>query len=113
TELGSLEYAAADAPAAIARLGEALHLPAAPRDRVRTAIALGTALAGHGEVGTAIGVLRRTEGHLAGAAGLARTVRTASALLSDHDHAQRQETYQRLRESVAHSPESVGTAGRA
>ncbi|CAL9533175.1 hypothetical protein SUDANB145_04067 [Streptomyces sp. enrichment culture] len=113
TELGSLEYAAADAPTAIARLGEALHLPAAPRDRARTAIALGTALAGRGEVGTALGVLRRTEGHLTGHPGLARTVRTASVLLSDHDHARRQDAYRRLSESAARSPERAGTAGRA
>ncbi|MBT2416000.1 AAA family ATPase [Streptomyces sp. ISL-12] len=113
TELGSLEYAAADAPTAIARLGEALHLPAAPRDRARTAIALGTALAGRGEVGTALGVLRRTEGHLTGHPGLARTVRTASVLLSDHDDARRQDAYRRLSESAARSPETAGTAGRA
>ncbi|MGP2439083.1 LuxR C-terminal-related transcriptional regulator, partial [Streptomyces sp. JW3] len=113
TQLGSLEYAAADTPAAIARLGEALHLPAAPRDRVRTAIALGTALAGRGEVRTAIGVLRRTEGHLRQEPGLARTARTAAALLSEHDQAQRQEAYRRLAEATDHAPETVGTAGRA
>ncbi|MEU4652469.1 AAA family ATPase [Streptomyces sp. NPDC023723] len=113
TQLGSLEYAAADTPAAIARLGEALHLPAAPRDRVRTAIALGTALAGRGEVRTAIGVLRRTEGHLRQEPGLARTARTAAALLSDHDQGQRQEAYRRLAEAADRAPETVGTAGRA
>uniref|UniRef100_UPI002A83CCAA helix-turn-helix transcriptional regulator n=1 Tax=Streptomyces sp. CRN 30 TaxID=3075613 RepID=UPI002A83CCAA len=113
TALGSLEYAAADAPAAIARLGEALHLSAAPRDRARTAIALGTALAGRGEVRTAMGVLHRADAHLTEHPGLARTVRTASALLSDHDQAQRQEAYRRLGETAARSPELVGTAGQA
>lgn len=48
TELGSLEYASADTPAGIPRLAEALDLPAEPRDQVRTAIALGTALVGRG-----------------------------------------------------------------
>ncbi|MER6704525.1 AAA family ATPase [Streptomyces fumanus] len=113
TELGSLEYVSAGAASAIARLAEALHLPAEPRDRVRTAVALGTALAGHGEVRTALRVLRRAEGGLAGHPEPARTVRTASALLSDHDQGQRQETYRWLREAAEHSPDQVGPAGQA
>ncbi|MFU0242867.1 helix-turn-helix transcriptional regulator, partial [Streptomyces scabiei] len=113
TELGSLEYASADAPAAIARLAEAQHLPADPRNRVRTAVALGTALAGRGEIRTAMEVLRRTEGRLSGHPGLARTVQTATALLSDEDLATRQEVYRWLSETGRHSPELVGTAGQA
>ncbi|WP_063783765.1 ATP-binding protein, partial [Streptomyces sp. WM6372] len=113
TELGSLEYASADGAAAIARLAEAQHLPAAPRDRVRAAVALGTALVGRGEVTTALEVLRRTEGSLDGHPGLTRTVQTATALLSDADLATRQETYRRLSESGERAPELVGTASRA
>ncbi|MFF9047073.1 AAA family ATPase [Streptomyces parvulus] len=113
TELGSLEYASADAPAAIARLAEAQHLPAEPRNRVRTAVALGTALAGRGEIRTAMEVLRRTEGRLSGHPGLARTVQTATAMLSDEDLATRQEVYRWLSETGRHSPELVGTAGQA
>ncbi|MGW1141709.1 AAA family ATPase [Streptomyces zhihengii] len=112
TELGSLEYASADAAAAIARLAEAQHLPAEPRDRVRAAVALGTALAGRGEIRTALDVMRRTEGRLDGHPGLARTVQTATALLSDMDLAARQEIYGRLFETDGHSPELVGTAGQ-
>ncbi|MET9604157.1 AAA family ATPase [Streptomyces sp. NPDC006512] len=113
TELGSLEYASADGTVAIARLAEAQHLPAAPRDRVRAAVALGTALVGRGEVTTALEVLRRTEGGLEGHPGLTRTVQTATALLSDADLATRQETYRRLSESGEYAPELVGTASRA
>ncbi|MZE73922.1 LuxR family transcriptional regulator, partial [Streptomyces sp. SID5789] len=113
TELGSLEYASADTPAAIARLAEAQHLPADPRNRVRTAVALGTALAGRGEIRTAMEVLRRTEGRLSGHPGLARTVQTATAMLSDEDLATRQEVYRWLSETGRHSPELVGTAGQA
>ncbi|MFD5933134.1 AAA family ATPase [Streptomyces sp. NPDC060333] len=113
TELGSLEYASADGAVAIARLAEAQHLPAAPRDRVRTAVALGTALVGRGEVTTALEVLRRTEGSLDGHPGLTRTVQTATALLSDADLVTRQETYRRLSESGEYAPELVGTASRA
>ncbi|MEV7546569.1 AAA family ATPase [Streptomyces sp. NPDC089915] len=113
TELGSLEYASAGGAVAIARLAEAQHLPAAPRDRVRTAVALGTALVGRGEVTTALEVLRRTQGSLDGHPGLTRTVQTATALLSDADLATRQETYRRLSESGEHAPELVGTASRA
>ncbi|MGW5787743.1 AAA family ATPase [Streptomyces sp. NPDC003757] len=113
TELGSLEYASADTPAAIARLAEAQHLPADPRNQVRTAVALGTALAGRGEIRTAMEVLRRTEGRLSGHPDLARTVQAATALLSDEDLATRQEVYRWLCETGRHSPELVGTAGQA
>ncbi|MFG2588279.1 LuxR C-terminal-related transcriptional regulator [Streptomyces sp. NBC_01166] len=113
TELGSLEYHSADAGAAISRLAEALHLEGEPRDRVHTAIALGTALAGQGEVRTAMGMLRRTEAGLSGHPGLARTVQTATAILSDQDQVQRQEAYGWLGERAARSPELVGTAGQA
>ncbi|MGV9549347.1 AAA family ATPase [Streptomyces ardesiacus] len=113
TELGSLEYASADTPAAIARLAEAQHLPAEPRNQVRTAVALGTALAGRGEIRTAMEVLRRTEGRLSGHPDLARTVQTATALLSDEDLATRQEVYRWLSDTGLHSPELVGTAGQA
>ncbi|MFC8867807.1 AAA family ATPase [Streptomyces sp. NPDC057148] len=112
TELGSLEYASADAPAAIARLAEAQHLPAEPRNRVRTAVALGTALAARGEIRTAMDVLRRTEGRLSGHPGLARTVQAAGALLSDEDLATRQEVYRSLCETGEHTPEVLGTAGQ-
>ncbi|MEU3896368.1 AAA family ATPase [Streptomyces sp. NPDC045251] len=112
TELGSLEYASADAPAAIARLAEAQHLPAEPRNRVRTAVALGTALAARGEIRTAMDVLRRTESRLSGHPGLARTVQAAGALLSDEDLATRQEVYRSLCETGEHTPEVLGTAGQ-
>ncbi|MGV9286715.1 AAA family ATPase [Streptomyces sp. NPDC003719] len=113
TELGSLEYASADGPAAIARLAEAQHLPADPRNRVRTAVALGTALAGRGEIRTAMEVLRRTAGRLSGHPGLTHTVQAAGALLSDEDLATRQEVYRWLCETGQDSPELVGTAGQA
>ncbi|MGW1147820.1 AAA family ATPase, partial [Streptomyces sp. NPDC002454] len=111
TELGSLEYASAGAPSAIARLAEAQHLPADPRNRVRTAVALGTALAGSGEIRTAMEVLRHTEGRLSGHPDLARTVQTATALLSDQDLVTRQEVYRWLCETGTQSPELVGPAG--
>ncbi|WP_069773804.1 AAA family ATPase [Streptomyces sp. LUP30] len=114
TELGSLEYASADAPGGIPRLSEALDLPAAPRDQVRTAIALGTALAGRGEVRTAVAALRRLESRLAdGHAGLAHTLQTASALLSDQDQTVRGEAYRWVTENAERSPELVGASGRA
>ncbi|WHM40690.1 AAA family ATPase [Streptomyces sp. BPTC-684] len=113
TELGSLHYASADVPAAIARLAEAQHLAAEPRSRVRTAVALGTALAGRGEVRTALEVLHRTQGQLSGHPDLARTVQTAAALLSDEDPAARQRVYRWLCEAADTSPELVGTAGQA
>ncbi|WP_077801829.1 AAA family ATPase [Streptomyces sp. JHA26] len=113
TELGSLEYASADVPAAIARLAEAQHLPTEPRGRVSTAVALGTALAGRGEIRTAMEVLRRTEARLSDHPDLARVVQTAGALLSDEDLATRREVYRWLRETGDHSPELLGTAGQA
>ncbi|MFE9092887.1 AAA family ATPase [Streptomyces sp. NPDC007264] len=113
TELGSLEYSSADPPAGISRLAEALRLPAAPRDHVRTAIALGTALADRGEVRAAVEVLRQMEDRLAGDPGLARTVRTAGALLSDRDLTVRREVYRSLSDAAECSPDLVGATGQA
>ncbi|MFD9392183.1 AAA family ATPase [Streptomyces sp. NPDC060000] len=113
TELGSLEYASADTPAGIPRLAEALDLPAEPRDQVRTAIALGTALVGRGEVRTAVEVLRGLESRLAGHPDLARALQTASALLSDQDQTVRREAYRWLTDTAERSPELVGASGQA
>ncbi|MFF3740747.1 AAA family ATPase [Streptomyces sp. NPDC002566] len=113
TELGSLEYASADAPAGIPRLAEALTLTAEPRDQVLTAMALGTALAGHGEVRTAMEVMRRLETQLTDHPELAGTARTASALLSDQDQTVRRETYRRLTDIAERSPELAGATGQA
>ncbi|MFJ1808799.1 MULTISPECIES: AAA family ATPase [unclassified Streptomyces] len=113
TELGSLEYASSDTPAGIPRLAEALDLPAEPRDQVRTAIALGTALVGRGEVRTAVEVLRRLEARLAGHPDLARALQTASALLSDQDQTVRREAYRWLTDTAERSPELVGPSGQA
>ncbi|MFJ9739569.1 AAA family ATPase [Streptomyces sp. NPDC101166] len=113
TELGSLEYASADAPAGIPRLAEALTLTAEPRDQVRTAMALGTALAGRGEVRTAMEVMRRLETRLTDHPELAGTARTASALLSDQDQTVRREAYRRLTDIAERSPELVGATGQA
>ncbi|MFD3308226.1 AAA family ATPase [Streptomyces sp. NPDC058694] len=114
TELGSLEYATVRSTAGIPRLAEAMRLPGLPRDRVRAAVALGTALARQGEARTAIDVLRGLEDqHLTGHPDLVRTVQTASALLSDHDPGTRREVYRWLRETAERSPRLVGTAGQA
>jgi len=114
TELGSLEYATVRSTAGIPRLAEAMRLPGLPRDRVRAAVALGTALARQGEARVAIDVLRGLENeHLTGHPDLVRTVQTASALLSDHDPGTRREVYRWLRETAERSPQLVGTAGQA
>ncbi|MEV5841054.1 LuxR C-terminal-related transcriptional regulator [Streptomyces sp. NPDC051985] len=113
TELGSLEYAAPRSTAAIPRLAEAVRLPAAPQDRVRAAVALGTALTGRGRTRKAVEVLRWVDGELDGHPDLVRTLHTASVLFSDQDQEIRQELYQRLSETADHSPELVGTAGQA
>ncbi|MFI1481956.1 AAA family ATPase [Streptomyces sp. NPDC020747] len=114
TELGSLEYATVRSTAGIPRLAEAMRLPGLPRDRVRAAVALGTALARRGEARAAVDVLRGLEDeHLTGHPDLVRTVHTASALLSDHDPGTRREVYRWLRETAERSPQLVGTAGQA
>ncbi|MFJ8939862.1 AAA family ATPase [Streptomyces sp. NPDC102365] len=113
TELGSLEYATVRSSAGIPRLAEAVRLPGVPQDRVRAAVALGTALAGRGEARAAVDVLRSLDSQLTGHPDLARTLQIASALLSDQDHEIRQEVYRWLRESAARSPHLVGSAGQA
>ncbi|MEU6733952.1 LuxR family transcriptional regulator [Streptomyces physcomitrii] len=113
TELGSLEYSGSTAPGGIPRLTEALRLPAGSQDRVRTALALGTALADRGEVQPAVRLLHRVAGGLAGHPELARTVQAAVALLSDQDQTVRAEAYRALSDTADRSPSLVGTAGAA
>ncbi|WP_107469063.1 AAA family ATPase, partial [Streptomyces caniscabiei] len=114
TELGSLEYATVRSGAGIPRLVEAMRRPGPPRERVQAAVALGTALARRGEARAAVDVLRGLhDEHLTDHPDLIRTVRTASALLSDHDQGVRQEVYRRLREAAEENPHLVGTAGQA
>ncbi|MFF4101439.1 AAA family ATPase [Streptomyces sp. NPDC001903] len=113
TELGSLEFAGGRSAAGLPRLAEAVQVADTPGDRVRSAMAHGTALAGRGEVRAAVGVLRSLEQRLTDHQGLARTLWSASALLSDRDPAVRREVYGRLRETAALAPGLVGTAGQA
>ncbi|MEW2165043.1 LuxR C-terminal-related transcriptional regulator [Streptomyces sp. NPDC007084] len=113
TELGSLEFATVRPAVGLSRLAEAVRLPGTPRDRVRAAVALGTALTGQGETRAAIDVLRSLDGQLGDHPDLVRTVRTASALLSDHDPDVRREMYRWLRENAERCPHLVGAAGRA
>ncbi|MHB9864371.1 helix-turn-helix transcriptional regulator [Streptomyces sp. YIM S03343] len=114
TELGSLEYTAGYASAGIPRLVEALRLPGTPLDRVRAAVALGTALTGKGRTRAAVEVLRSVDGQLADRPDLVRTLQTASALLAaDGDGEVRQEVYGSLARTAEHSPELVGAAGQA
>ncbi|MEU8790328.1 AAA family ATPase [Streptomyces sp. NPDC048643] len=113
TELGSLEFVTVRPAAGMSRLAEAVRLPGAPRDRVRAAVALGTALTGQGETRAAIGVLRSLDEQLRDHPDLVRTVQTASTLLSDQDPDVRREMYRWLRETADRSPHLVGAAGRA
>jgi DNA-binding CsgD family transcriptional regulator len=136
TELGSLEVAGRRSSAGIPRLTEALRLPGTPQDRVRAAIALGTALAGRGKPRAAVDMLRsvgeqladepdpaprpatpgrtppRTEQTLP-AATLAATLQSAAALLSDQDQTVRREVYRELCDTAEHTPELLGPATRA
>ncbi|MFJ1971519.1 AAA family ATPase [Streptomyces sp. NPDC087903] len=119
TELGSLECAGTDSSAGIPRLSEALRLAGAPQDRVRTAVALSTALAGRGKTRAAVEVLRTVDGQLADhpdlgdRSDLAGTLQSASALLSDQDQTVRGEVYRWLCDTAEHSPRLVGPAARA
>ncbi|PWI42146.1 helix-turn-helix transcriptional regulator [Streptomyces sp. ICBB 8177] len=113
TELGSLEYATGRSSAGIPRLSEAARLPGGPGDRLRAALALGTALAERGQARAAVDVLRDLDEQLPDHPGLTRMTRTASAFLSEHDQQVRSEVYRWLRSTAEHSPGLVGAAGRA
>ncbi|MET8942924.1 LuxR C-terminal-related transcriptional regulator [Streptomyces sp. NPDC004542] len=113
TELGSLECAGPGTAAGINRLTEALRLPGAPQDRVRTAVALGTALAGRGRARAAVEVLRTVDSQLADRPDLAGLLRSASALLSDQDQTVRRDVYRWLCDTAERSPEPAGPAARA
>ncbi|MFE3828365.1 LuxR C-terminal-related transcriptional regulator [Streptomyces sp. NPDC059092] len=109
-ELGALEFATVRS-AGISRLAEALRLQERPRERVMTAVTLGTALAHRGEPRAAFDVLGGL-GTLEDEPVLARTVQSASALLADHDPEIRREVYARLRETAARFPERMSPAVR-
>ncbi|MEU6369504.1 AAA family ATPase [Streptomyces sp. NPDC046931] len=113
TELGSLECAAPRTASGISRLTEALRLPGAPQDRIRAAIALGTALAGRGKARAAVEVLRTMGGQLGDHPGLADLLHTASVLLSDQDQTVRRDVHRWLCETAERSPERVGPTARA
>ncbi|GHF15976.1 hypothetical protein GCM10014715_84060 [Streptomyces spiralis] len=112
TELGSLDAASPGSSSGIPRLTEALRLPAAPQDRVRAAVALGTALAGRGEARAAVELLRSLGGQFGDRPDLLTTLHSASALLSDQDQAVRREVYGWLCEIAEHAPEQSGPAIR-
>lgn len=113
TELGSLECDGRKSSAGIPRLSEALRLRGAPQNRVRAAIALGTALAARGRTRAAVEVLRTVGGQFADRPELVGTLQSASALLSDRDQTVRREVYRWLRDTAERSPEPVGPATRA
>ncbi|MFG2833174.1 AAA family ATPase [Streptomyces sp. NPDC048434] len=113
TELGSLEYAVPGSSAAILRLTEALRLPGPPQERVRAAVALGTALTGRGRTRAGVEVLRSLYDTLGDRPDLVRILRQAFLQLSDKEQLVRQEAYKRLAEVAERSPESVSTAGYA
>ncbi|MEU8588801.1 LuxR C-terminal-related transcriptional regulator [Streptomyces sp. NPDC048664] len=113
TELGSLEYAAPGSAAGILRLSEALRLPGLPQDRVRAAVALGTALTGRGRTRAGVEVLRSLYGALDDRPDLVRILRQAFLQLSDRDQLVRHDAYKRLAEAAARSPESISATGNA
>ncbi|WP_234426575.1 helix-turn-helix transcriptional regulator [Streptomyces niger] len=107
TRLGALEFATVRS-AGVPRLTEALRLQQAPRERVLTAVTLGTALVHRGEARAAFDVLRGIDDQDDPV--LARTVQTAAALLSDHDRDIRREVHQRLRETAQRRPTALSPA---
>jgi DNA-binding CsgD family transcriptional regulator len=111
TKLGSLECAGRRSAAGIPL--PLLRLPATPHGRARAAVVLGTAMAGRGQVGEAVDMLRSVGGDLADHPDLVRALQTSSVLLSDQDQTVRRQAYLWLSDTAAHSPDLVGTAGRA
>ncbi|MEV6569014.1 AAA family ATPase [Streptomyces kronopolitis] len=113
TELGSLEYAVPGSSAAILRLTEALRLPGPPQERVRAAVALGTALTGRGRTRAGVEVLRSLYDGLDDRPDLVRILRQAFLQLSDKEALVRHEAYKLLAEGAERAPESISTAGHA
>lgn len=113
TELGSLEYAVPGSSAAILRLTEALRLPGPPQERVRAAVALGTALTGRGRTRAGVEVLRSLYDALTDRPDLVRILRQALLQLSDKEQLVRQEAYKLLAEGAERAPESISAAGHA
>ncbi|RAG85574.1 helix-turn-helix transcriptional regulator [Streptacidiphilus pinicola] len=114
TELGSLELASL-CGTGIPRLTEALRLREEPRERAQATVALGLALARRGDAHAGVALLHDldADGTLADHPVLTRTVRLASALLSDHDQEVRRQVYEELRETAERAPSRIGAAERA
>ena len=103
TELGAMEFHTVRS-GGIPRLTEALRLQDLPRDKVKAAVILGTALARRGEAHAAFAMLLDIEGTLPDDPSLTRSVRAAALLLSDHDREIRQLAYTRLRRTSRDLP---------
>ncbi|MFE9888509.1 AAA family ATPase [Streptomyces scopuliridis] len=95
-ELGILEYRHGNASAGLQRLHEALLVAAAPQDRARTAIALGTALTERGETRDAVGLLRETKRELGTHPAAAWSVQAATLLLSERDQSPREAGHRKM-----------------
>ncbi|MER7734626.1 LuxR C-terminal-related transcriptional regulator [Streptomyces erythrochromogenes] len=110
--LATLE-AATEPSGGIPRLTEALRLRERPRDRVLTAIALGTALTRRGESRAALDLLRGLDGVREDPV-LARTVLAASALFAERDPALGRAVHAELGTARGGDGEtSAGTRGTA
>ncbi|MEV6793635.1 AAA family ATPase [Streptomyces sp. NPDC051320] len=112
TELGSVELCTVRS-AGIPRLTEALRLQDLPRNKVKAAVLLGTALAHRGEAHAAFAMLRDIDDGLPDDPVLTRSVRAAALLLSDHDRETRQLAYTRLRQTTERSPHLLGPAEKS
>ncbi|PGH49104.1 AAA family ATPase [Streptomyces sp. Ru87] len=112
TELGCLEFNAGR-PVGVRHLTEALPLRHHGSGRLRTTVALGTALAGAGDVPAALETLRALGEEHADQPGTARVTQAAGALLAAYDGASWLRVVAGLRHVAAHSPARLDQAERA
>ncbi|WP_327189331.1 AAA family ATPase [Streptomyces xinghaiensis] len=113
TELGCLE-ADAGRPVGVRHLAEAVPLrQPTGSGRLRTTVALGTALARGGDVQAALEILRNLCEELPDRSAQARAAQAAGALLSAYDRASWLRVMAGLRHVAAHSPDRLDQAERA
>ncbi|WP_078859571.1 AAA family ATPase [Streptomyces rubellomurinus] len=105
-ELGCLEARAGRAGGA-RHLAQALRLERSPGGKVRVATALGTALAGRGEVHAALDVLRELSGSCADSTEPAHALQAATALIAAHDSDSWLRVVAELKSAEERSPDGV------
>ncbi|MEV5807202.1 AAA family ATPase [Streptomyces parvulus] len=112
-QLGTMEYRHGNGSTGVQQLHDALLIAAGPRQKARTAIALGTALTERGDFQDAIGLLRATKQDLSGDPAATWSIEAAALLLAERNQGVRSPGQRQPLAGTARSSLASVPAGRA